>query len=228
MRSRCLAVALGCLVPLTLGGCIPDPEGDFEKYTARTAQDAPPPVDGGGVDSAPPTEAVEGLYFAACLSTLAAGRIDRVLRFYTETKFVPDAPGSPTGKISLKLTPMKLSAGGGPPPTVSRDQTVGATYTVTDAATNAQGVYAAPLGTVNIPGAANPISGRDIVVENAAVPGRFAPGKFCSQLSGRVTTPTDIPLDGAANTCVYFPVKEGDPTPVLKPDRSDFPSTCTL
>jgi len=208
--------------------CIPDPKADFESYTEHTAQFRDQaPKDGGGIDSAPPTVAEEGLYFGACLSKLAAGRIDRVLRFYTETKFTPDPSGG-TGKLTLKITSMKLSATGGPPPTVSKDQTVGETYTVTDTPTSATGVYAMKVGTVNVPGSANPISGRDIVVEDAQLPGKFGKTKFCSQLIGHVTTPTDIQLDGADNTCIYIQVKEGDPTPVLKLDLSDFPPSCAL
>jgi hypothetical protein len=228
MRSRWLTALLAFAIPMMAGACV-DPKGDFESFNERTAgfRATPPPKDGGGVDSAPPAVAVEGLYFGACLSKLAAGRIDRVLRFYTETKYTPDATGG-TGKITLKLTPMKLGPGNTAPPTVSKDQTVGMTYTVTDSPTNAQGVYAASLGTVNVPGASNPISGRDIIVEMAAVPGRFAKEKFCSQLSGHVTQPTDIQLEGESNTCIYLPVKEGDKPPEFKLDGSDFPDTCTL
>lgn len=228
MGSRPLALLLGGSITLCVigPGCIPDPEGDFKSYTDHTAQfRVQPQGDGGGVDSAPPTVAEEGLYFGACLSKLAAGRLDRVLRFYTETKFTPDASGG-TGKLTLKVTSMKLAPGNAAPPTVSKDQTIGATYTVTDSPTTVTGVYAAALGTINVPGAANPISGRDIVVEQTALPGKFGKGKFCSQLIGHVTTPTDIQLEGDANTCIYIQVKEGDATPVLKPD--DFPSTCSL
>ena len=38
--------------------------------------------------------------------------------------------------------------------------------------------------------------------------------------------PTDIQLDGDANTCIYIPVKDGDKPPDLTP--ADFPDTCTL
>jgi hypothetical protein len=203
--------------------CIPDPHGDFDDYVEKTAPFRKT-IEAGVIDSAPPTTAVEGLYFGACLSKLAAGRIDRVLRFYTETKFTPDAAGG-TGKLQLKLTAMKLGPGNTAPPTVSKDQWTGNTYTI-DTTTNAQGVYTANLGTVNIPANANPISGRDIIVENAAVPGRFAEQKFCSQLIGHVIEPTDIDLEGPANTCMYFKVKDGDKPPEIK--NEDFASGCAL
>jgi hypothetical protein len=238
MRSRWLGIVLGCSVPV-LGagvcGCIPDPEGDFKNYNERTAsfrnQEA------GAFDAAPPPGSFEGLYFAACLSKLAAGRVDRVLRFYTQVKFIKDPDPATTGKISLELTPMKLGPNDGPPPTVSKDQTVGDSYKIVDKPTNAIGVYDGAIGSdidgdgkteVKIPGASNPISGREIEVETAAVNGRVGPGRFCSQLSGEVVVPTIITLEGDANTCLYFPVKEGDVTPTLAKDGSDFKSGCPL
>lgn len=176
-----------------------------------------------GVDSATALDA-GGLYFGACLSKLSAGRIDRVLRFYTVVKYTAVSPGG-QAQISLAMTSLKLGPNNTAPPTVSKSETVGATYTATSPA-SANGVYAAPLQTITIPGAANPISGRDIVIEEAAVPGRFTPGKFCSQLSGHVVEPTDIQLEGDSNTCIYLPVKEGDPPPALQ--GADFPDTCAL
>ena len=69
---------------------------------------------------------------------------------------------------------------------------------------------------------------RDIVIEQTALPGRFGAGRFCSQLSGEVTQPTIITLTGDENTCLYFPVKDGDPTPALAVDGSDFSAGCPL
>ncbi|HSO39569.1 MAG TPA: hypothetical protein VLT33_43885 [Labilithrix sp.] len=225
MLSRSLTAALALALPIAASACV-DPKHDFDAYNDRTTGfRETKPVDASVPDTAPPTESFEGLYFAACLSTLAAGRIDRVLRFYTELKFTPDATGG-TGKLSLKLTALKLGPNNGPPPTVGKDQLVGTSLAITDTPTTAAGVYAAAFGTANIPGAANPISGRDIVVEMAQLPGRFAKDKFCSQLIGHVVQPTDIPLEGASNTCIYLPVKEGDATPAIK--NEDFAGGCSL
>lgn len=234
MRSRWLALVVCGTFPIGFVGgsaCIPDPKGDFQDYTDRTTEFRKSPTDAAVPDATVIEGAVKGLYFGACLSKLAAGRIDRVLRFYTELEYTPDATGAKTGKITLKLTALKLGANNGPPDKVAVDWKVGNTYTVDKSPTSDKGVYAASLGTVSIPGAANPISGRDIIVEQAAVPGKFADlggGKFCSQLSGHVVQPTDIPLEGADNTCIFLPVKEGDAPPVLEKTGKDFPETCAL
>jgi hypothetical protein len=216
----------GLASAFSASGCIPHPDKDFDSYNERTAQYREIP-DAATSDSAPPAEPVKGLYFGACLSKLAAGRVDRVLRFYTEVDFLKDA-NAPTGTITIKLTALKLGPNNGPPAAVSKAETVGTTYTINNVATNALGVYDGTLGQVKIPGEANPISGREIIVEQAGLPGRFAPGTFCSQLVGQVTQPTEIELEGAANTCIYIPVKEGDATPVLKVDGSDFKGGCAL
>jgi len=228
MRSRLLLAALYIAIPITGaagGGCV-DPKGDFDQFNQRTTSfRETKPVDASVPETAPPTESFEGLYFGACLSALAAGRIDRVLRFYTEAKFTPDAAGG-TGKLTLKLTALKLGENKGPPPTVGKDQVVGTTLQIVDTPTTPAGVYAAAFGTANIPGEANPISGRPIVVEMTSLPGRFAKEKFCSQLIGHVVQPTDIMLEGDLNTCLYFPVKEGAATPAITAEM--FEAGCSL
>ncbi|HSO31673.1 MAG TPA: hypothetical protein VLT33_04140 [Labilithrix sp.] len=229
MRSSLL---LGSLLVLTLacsgtGSFTGDGglgEGGSDGATEPVADGSTIPQDG-GVDGAAPAEPVNGLYFGACLTTLAGGRVDRVLRFYTEVKYTPPVSAA-QATLELKLTALKLGAGGGPPPTVSKSETVGQSYTVPKGPVAASGVYAGPLGTITVPGAANPISGRDVVIEQTNVPGRFAPARFCSQLGGHVVAPADALLEGGSNTCIYLPVKEGDPTPALQ--LSDFPATCTL
>ena len=192
---------------------------------ATSAGDSGPPSVEAGVAIGAPSESVKGLYFGACLSALAAGRLDRVLRFCTEAKFTPDAAGG-SGKLSLKLTALKLGENKGPPPTVGKDQIVGTTLEIIDTPTTPAGVYAAAFGTASIPGEANPISGRPIVIEMTSLPGRFAKGKFCSQMIGHVVQPTDIMLEGDLNTCLYFPVKEGEATPVITDE--DFAAGCPI
>lgn len=107
--------------------------------------------------------------------------------------------GTAPATIELKLTALKVGAGNGPPPTVSKSETVGQMNNVPKTPVAATGVYAGALGTITVPGAANPTSGRDIVIEQTVVPGRVAPAKFCSQLGGRVVAPTDFPATCSVN-----------------------------
>jgi len=228
--ARCLPFCLPILVvqacsgSYVRGGDGGDSGVENPSPPTGTADSATPIIEGGVADSAP-TESFKGLYFGACLSALAAGRIDRVLRFYTEAKFTPDATGG-TGRLTLKLTALNLGPNKGPPPTVGKDQTVGTPLEIVDTPTTPAGVYAAAFGTANIPAEANPISGRPIVVEMTSLPGRFAKGRFCSQLIGHVVQPTDIMLEGDLNTCVYFPVKEGDATPAITAEM--FEAGCSI
>jgi hypothetical protein len=219
---------LGFLLPITLacgtGSFTGNGDAGTDGAAAPIADSSTGAVDS-GPSGTPGTVPVAGLYFGACLSTLAASRIDRVLRFYTEVAYTPPTSAA-QGTIELKLTALKVGPNQGPPLRVSKAETVGQTYTVAKGPLSASGVYAGALGTLTVPGAANPISGRDIVVEQAAVPGRFAPARFCSQLSGHVVQPTDLQLEGDANTCLYFPVKEGDPVPAIQ--NGDFAAGCPL
>ncbi len=202
--------------------CIPHPSADFKEYEENTADmrkvaevDAAPPE-----DAAPPVDPVKGVYFGTCFSQLSAGRTDRTLRFYTETEFVPSASG---GTLTLKITSLRL------PPTKTDPKTgtfgvaakSGNTFTVAAAPVDAKGVFTAPFGTVNVPGDSNPISGRDIVILDTTFKGRFADTKkFCAQLSGKVTQPTEAQLEPNANTCLFFEAKEG--IPYIDPPLTDF------
>lgn len=226
MRVRWLSIF--AVAGVVASACV-NPQGDFDNYADKTApyrengaKDAAAP------DAAPPTEAVQGLYFGSCLSTLAFFRLDRVLRFYTQTTFTPDASGG-GGHLVMKLTPLKLgptvNGVSSPPTTVSQSETVGSTFTL-DSPTTPQGSYSGSLGEVTVPGAANPISGRDIVIEGTALAGRFAKERFCGQLSGNVVKPVPVTLNGPENTCIFVPVKEGDPPPDIK--LEDYQAGCAL
>lgn len=157
-----------------------------------------------------PTKA---LYVGGCLTQLAAGRVDRIFLFYTEV--------SSTG-TSLDLTMQPMKAG-----TIvfSKTSVVGTKLTKVGVPL-VSGKYTADFGTIVIPGAANPISGRDITIEQTQLPGRLLPPAFCSQLAGHVVSPTDILLDGDANTCVFKLATESGPMPTFA--VADFDSGCPL
>jgi hypothetical protein len=231
MRVRVFVLAsLVCGSSVGLA-CIPDPAGDFEKYQEDIA---PYASQGGGTfDGSAATEAVAGTYYGACLSELGQSNPDKVFNFLVDTKFNPN-PGGAGGQLSLKLTVLKTQQTGEPsnigrvpPEFVSRANATGTPLgdDTKFVPTDAQGKFAIVFGDVNVPGDANPISQRPVVILNGAMNGRFSQNSFCTRLSGDVTVPLSVTLTPALNICQFRPIKEGDPTPKLTKD--DFlPGTC--
>ncbi len=219
IASSVTAVSAFALV----AACLPDPKGEYEDYLSRTAG-----MGGSGVgaadasiDTKPPETAVEGLYVGICVTALAARDPSQALRFYTETKYTPGTGG---GKLTINITPMigwdKTVPPSGEytqPKSVSKSETRGTTITATDVAVaDGQGRFTANLGTINLSGEANSISGRDAVIENTVLDGRFGDGdRFCSTLGGNLTVPYSFTFNPDQNTCVFVKAKEGDKLPAL-------------
>jgi hypothetical protein len=215
MRARYplafLAAALGVFA------CFPHPAGDFEDFGDRVNALAPPVSDGGGNFEAapPPTEAVTGEYYVACLSQLAYGQGSKVFSFFAETKFEPEPGGG--GKLSLALHPLKLGADANPPKVLSKADIVGETKNVPATTPNvaADGRYTIELGTTTVPGEANPITQRNVIIESTKLTGFFGTSRFCAQLNGNVTQPIPLTLNPPENICQFSPMKEGDAIPVI-------------
>lgn len=225
MRARLFLAFLVCGSAVGLA-CLPDPGGDFEKYQEDVKPYAP--TNGGGnFDGSAATEAVEGTFYGACLSQLAQNNPDKVFNFLVDTKFTPN-PGGGGGQLVLKLNILKTEQNGGtdvvgrqPPATVSRANVTGTPLGNGMAVpTNAEGKFSISFGTVNVPGDANPISQRPVIIENGAMSGRFLSGSFCTRLAGDVTQPLTVTLDPSLNICQFRPIKDGDPTP--KFTKEDF------
>ena len=207
-----LAFILACSGPVAAATA---DAGDADSSTVDAS-------DAGGSDlkdsAAPlPTTPTKGLYYGACLTELAGGRLDRIFHFYVGTTFTPGKDGA---AISLALSPLRLGAGGTAPATVSKGEVVGATYTGVATSQATASFTTTIVGALIIPGAANPISGRDVDIEGATLAGRFSTARFCTTMAGRLTTPVEITLAPMKNTCVFFPVKDGDAPPTLQ--SSDF------
>lgn len=219
-RSRA-PLAFGCLgfvvAALTAPyACIPHPDTDFEDYQERIASFPKPVIEASVFETAPPpTQAVEGIYYGACLSELAFGQPDNVFNFYTKTKYTPGANGGP-GKLELSIQPLVV-INKKPPPTISLAGAVGAAIEAKPADVDAAGKYLINLGTVTVPGTANPISGSDVLIESATLQGSFAAERFCARLGGEVKQPIAAArtLDTSQNICQFVPIKDGDARPPL-------------
>ncbi len=173
------------------------------------------------------TGAATGVYYAACLTQLAAGRVDDVFHFYAESSFTAGTVAAP-GKLSIAMTPLKLGASGGAPAAVSKSGTTGTAASFANTSLASTGRFSGDLGSVVIPGNANPISGSEVVIELAVLDGKHAapPARFCSRLSGEVTKPVALTLVPANNTCIFIKVTDGAPPPALT--STDFAGGCPL
>ena len=231
-RSPSRSVSSASSPSATNTACIPDPEGDYDDFKARTANLGPPeqaPTGDASFDSKPPETAVEALYVGICVTSLAAGDPEQALRFYTETKYTPDAADAASGKLAMTVTPMVGWDVAGnryvSPATVRSPRGAATRSRSSDVAVTGDGRFTASLGTVHLAQEANSVSGRAAVIEGTTLDGRFSAGdRFCSTLGGLLTVPYQFTFDPKQNTCLFTKVKEGDPLPKI--DSSEF--VCSL
>lgn len=190
-------------VAVLVSACLPDAHQDYEDFLSKTeSYRQSGVVDAGPVDAKPPVDPIKGNYFASCYSDLMAGNLNKMLRFYTETEFVPETSG---GKITLKLYPFKVTAR-----SFAKSETTNVPLSFEATPVDATGKFKATSPSIDIAGAANPFSGSDITISPLTLDGRFtATGKdkFCSGFAGKITKPITNDFTAA---CLFYPLKEGD------------------
>jgi hypothetical protein len=215
-HSQALFALVAFLAPTA--ACV-DPGGDYQSYLDRTAQYRTSGDGGGTVDSVAPTMGIKGTYYVACLPSLSFGDINKLFRFYVESEYVP-VMGGTGAKVTYKLTPMNIRDASGvilPPAGLKFVKPTNPTLTVTDSPVDAKGKFVANFKTAMIGAVTNPISFRDITVDNTTLAGYFADKDFCGGLSGHVVAPIDQDLGTASdNVCLFKPMKDGDTLPDLK------------
>lgn len=199
-----------------------DPKGDYDDYVNRTAKYRTS-MEAGATDSMAPTTAVKGTYYLACLPFLAFGDITEQFRFYVDSEFTPAMSGG-GGKLTLHLTPMVIRDAMGnllPESTLKLKNEMVGVLSVMDVPVAANGKFTANFMTANVDEHSNPISFRNITVENTTVVGIFQASpdggetQYCGGLSGQVTQPIQQDLgQPSQNPCLFIPLKEGDPLPM--------------
>ena len=207
-----------------------DPKGDFQDYVDRTAKYRET-AEGGTTDSMAPTTAVKGTYYLACLPFLAFGDISQQFRFYVDSEFTPAMTGG--GKLTLHLTPMIIRDDAGnliPADTLKLKNEMKGVLNVMDVPVAANGAFTANFMTAMVDAHSNPISFRNITVENTTVQGIFqaspdgGAADYCGGLSGQVTMPIMQDLGKASqNPCLFIPLKEGDALPMKMVDDFKCP-----
>ena len=224
----CLSVAcVGTVLVAAAGACIPDPKGEYEDYQERTANLGPkdePVGDAQALDTKPPETATEALYVGICTTALASKDPAQALRFYAKSKYTPDGAGG--GKLNLGLKFLVGWQNGDyiTPSKVADSETRGNEITAADLTVGEGGRFTANLGTMNLPADANSISGREAVINNTIIEGKFAAKEFCATLGGHLVVPYEYDFVPKDNVCLFIEVKDGDPVPAR--EQGDF--VCSL
>lgn len=229
--SRVVFSAVFCTTG-TIVACV-NPKGDYEDYVKRT-ESYRMTAEASAPDSVAPTNSVKGTYYLACLPFLAFGNADQQFRFYAESEFTPAMTGG-GGKLSLKLTPMIIRDAANCTPDCQlipnsmltlKDEKKGI-LTVTDVPVDATGKFTANFMTAMVDHLSNPISDRNITVENTTVQAIFqaapdgGPSNYCGGLSGKVVMPImqDLGMP-SQNICLFTPLAAGAMLPARM--ASDF------
>ncbi|NUP11599.1 MAG: hypothetical protein HOW73_36600 [Polyangiaceae bacterium] len=189
-----------------LSGC-PDPQGEFDDFVERF--DA---IHGGGEggegtggapDCVPTTPAeADGIYLFALSASLNA---KKAFAFDATVTTADDGSGGLT--LDLSLQPLSKD-----------DQVtpVGDPIVAEDLAVAADGSFDWDFGQVTLIGAANPLTGNDVIATlqlHGSICGGDDLGFICGDVTGNVTSPIMLDLEGSTFT---FQRYEGDkPAPVI-------------
>jgi len=183
-----LFAVLTAAIPV-LGGCV-DPEARYDMFIGQSADMRN--RDAGMVNGGQRFD-FSGQYLCALATTLAT---DKPLLFACDVQVTADLS-------TIDLTLQSLTTDANAEPRVP----VGTAQRITSVPFASDGTFTIDLGESGVPGAANPISGSDIVshvvLELAAHPaaGDF-PTYFCGRASGMVSEPISFDLAGSTFAAV--------------------------
>ncbi|MCX4243312.1 hypothetical protein [Paraliomyxa miuraensis] len=115
--------------------------------------------------------------------------------------------------VTITLQWLSLDPGS----TTAPRELVGDVYAYPGIPVAPDGAFTWPTGVILVPGAANPITGSDVVLSAVleAVP---EGSPYCGRVSGEVTAPIQVPLDGSTHAMTSVPSEHELPL--------DFPVTC--
>jgi hypothetical protein len=176
--------------------CGPDPKGKFESFLEETndERDVPPPKE----DVLAPGGDINGQFLMA-ISTVIA--VDLPLQFLVTNTLTVTEDG--TTVVSAELQPLSLNPGARTKPREPvGDPLSFAGVEVVD------GKFAIDAGTVMVTGAANPITGSDIVATLRLEANIISEDFYCGKVLGDVTSPLMASIEPAT----FAAVRVADPT----------------
>lgn len=173
------------LAAVLASGC-PDPEARLEEFLegSKAERDLPPPKDDLGSTLAD----ISGVFLFGLDPVINPGL---PLQFLCTTTLTPDGAGG--GLLTMSMQPLSLDKGS----TTSPRQPVGEALLLEDIPVSPDGAFSIDLGEVMVTGAANPITGSDIVA--VLTVGGFIQDMdfFCGKANGTLTAPFEISLDNS-------------------------------
>jgi hypothetical protein len=184
-------------------GC-PNPQGEFDKFAERqSALDLAveqPDLPKGMLSD------ISGKFLLAVGTTIDP---NKPLQFTADNKLTLNTDG--TGTLDVEI--QALSAMGRMP--------VGNKITKTGIAVAADGSFEIVAGTVMVPGAANPITGGDIVADLTLVGSIRSADSYCGTVRGKLMMPIMLDLAGSTFSAVRIPASGVLPSPEIKcPDTT--------
>ncbi len=192
------------LLPFLLSACSSTDTPDDLASAQGTAGQGP----GGAGAAGNPNAPLEGSFVSYCLLSLGNGDPSKSILFATKL--------APTGDhVTATLTPLVTAA-------TSLNETAGSPFTASAQVT--QGDFVLSFGQVDIPGAANAISGSDIELNPTVLRVHTqSADRACAELDGALVKPFPYPLDDPGDTCLILRVGADGLLPPL-PQATDF--TC--
>jgi hypothetical protein len=161
-----------------------DPGTDDDSGGATTGVSTVSPTEGGTIDDTGPPVGPQLLLWAINSSLAPSIPFQAIVNL---------TPG--TGTVDLTLQWLSLDIGS----TTAPRQPVGDVYAYPALAVDATGTFYWDTGIILIPGAANPITGEDLVVSMQANVIPIGVPAYCGVLGGTVTSPVQVPLDGSTH-----------------------------
>ncbi|HET6584508.1 MAG TPA: hypothetical protein VFG69_13695 [Nannocystaceae bacterium] len=205
-RLLALPFVLG-LATTPLAGC-PKPEEKYENFLDETKDEredaANMKMDVGGS-----LADVNGFFLFALAATINP---PTPLQFYTEVTFEPLADGT-GGTMQLSMQPLALDQG-----QVTTPRTpIGDKLEIADVMVDGSGAFmVVATEDLMVPGAANPITGGDIVVQDLVLTGSIQNEDImCGSVTGLVTAPIMLDLAGSTFAAERVTAIDMLPTTVL-------------
>ncbi len=223
MASRTRAIRRPLLAALSLpllaviaGGCpSPDVEGRYDEFVDKT-QDIRDDAAMVKMDVGGALADITGTFHFSLAAIIAE---NTPLQFIATTTFTANDAGG--GQVDIDLQPLSLDFGATAVPREFVGEVVSISFDVDEA-----GAFVmADLGEVAVTGAANPITGSDIVATLALTGAIQDENVYCGVVNGMVTVPANIDLTGSTFAAIRIdPADATNPAALTDPPVAGCPA----